>query len=1087
MMRSGFESKVLIAFTAAMMVVVALTVAVWKVADDAAQAAHMVANSHDILHNLARTRGHSLQIELATQNFRLTGDVAHLAERDEALAAREGMLESIRHLTIDNPVQQHRWGELRDIINQRMAISRHVEMLRKTQGPEAANAFVATAPLRATRVRTYQLLGEMDQDARVRLAQREATHAQAQKTLVAAGALVAALLAGLLGGTYRLIRRQLRTNETNQRALADNEESLSTTLHSIGDAVLATDTDGRITRMNPVAERLTGWPVELARGRPIDEVFHIINELTRLPAPVPVAAVLATGETQGLANHTVLVAQDGTERPIADSAAPIRSSQGQLRGVVLVFRDVSTEREAERIIQQQNALLAADVQQRTAQWHESESHLHSVIGNVPALIAYVDAQRRYVYVNDPYRERFAPGRGDITGCTVQDILGDERYAIASPLIGLALEGKPQNYDWEPFPGVWQTIQYIPRRQADGTVVGYYVLGTDITERKHFEEHIQSLNAELAQRVQELERVSRALRTLSAGNRAMLRAGEEQGLLQSMCQAIVASGGYGMAIVWYRGEGPDATLRPMAECGFPGGLAALRTIEFGSTTEQPPPLGATSGLSCPLRAGNDIIGALSIYDPAPGIFGEDEVQLLTESADDLAFGIATLRARAEQARVQAAMHHLMRHDALTRLPNAIEFTEALTAAVEGPSPAHPMVALQLNIERLGEINDVLGYTRGDELLQAFGQRLRDSVPDTALVARLRGDEFAVLAPAPDEAAALAFAETLETRLSRPFPIADIELDVTAQTGIALYPQHGATAQDILRRMGKALNLAKVRGLSRCLFDPTQQQEQIERLNMAGELRRAIGTGQLRLFLQPKVAMDFGAVCGAEALVRWQHPSRGLIPPGLFIGLAEQTGLIKPLTEWVIVAVLDLLQAWQAKGCALPIAVNLSARNFRDDQLFSKYQGWLAERGVPRGLLEVEITESTVMDDAEYALHVLHALHQDGITLYVDDFGTGYSSLSYLQKLPVDYIKIDQSFVAAMSEDRDSAIIVRSTIDLVHDLGCKTVAEGVETQAHWTQLAALGCDIAQGYFIARPMPADEFLHWQADFRPLPPGSP
>lgn len=251
-------------------------------------------------------------------------------------------------------------------------------------------------------------------------------------------------------------------------------------------------------------------------------------------------------------------------------------------------------------------------------------------------------------------------------------------------------------------------------------------------------------------------------------------------------------------------------------------------------------------------------------------------------------------------------------------------------------------------------------------------------------------------------------------------------------------------------------------------------------MASELRRAITGNQLRLFLQPKVDLSSGNVCGAEALVRWMHPMKGLIPPGLFIDLAEQTGLIKPLTEWVIVAALDLLQSWEEKGCAIPIAVNISARNFRDEKLFENYRQWHSERAVSAGLLEVEITESTVMENADYALGALKELRNAGIPLYVDDFGTGYSSLSYLQKLPVDYIKIDQSFVSAMHHDKDSATIVRSTIDLVHDLGRKTVAEGVETKEHWDLLKELGCDIAQGYFIAKPMPASEFLKWAEDFR-------
>ncbi|WP_342618138.1 EAL domain-containing protein [Rhodoferax sp. GW822-FHT02A01] len=1107
-----FETKVVTAFGTAMVVVAVLAASTWKVADDATVAARLVTHTHEIINDLTNIRAFTLQAELTTQSFRLTGDPQSLVERDEASAARERALERVRQSIGDNAQLLQHWTELRRLLDQRLAFSKRIEELRKTQGQAAASAYVATAPLRATRARTYELLKEMDAEERARLAERIAAHDHARQTQVRAGALVAVALAALLLATYLLIRRQLHETEASQRALADSEDNLSTTLQSIGDGVMTTDVRGNITRMNPVAEQLTGWSMELAMGRPVEQVFHIIHEGTRAPAEVPIAKVLTTGEPQLLANHTALIARDGSEHPIADSAAPIKGTDGAIRGVVLIFRDVTAEHMAEKIIRDQNALLASHVRDRTARLHESETHLRSIMRAVPVLIAYVNTERRYVYVNNQYREHFAPERDDLSGCTVREILGEARYAVAGPLVDKVLEGQPQSYDWQPTTNSWQTIRYIPRQDDNGEVTGYYVLGTDVTERKLFENRIQSLNGELAQRVRDLEHVSRALRTLSSGNRTMLRAYNEEDLLQNMCRAVVTSGGYGMAVVWFKGSDPQAALRPIAECGYPGGMEMLQTFGLSphsstlgnsvtsaairegvvkkvrnmqSDLNHAPWAtrleGLKSGLSCPLRVDGDVIGALTIYDPEPDTFDDDEITLLTELADDLAFGIATLRARDGQARVQAAMHHMLRHDTLTGLPNAIEFTEAVETAVGRVASAkEPVAILQFNIERLGEINEVLGFNHGDQVLRDFGRRLRDSVPETAIVARLRGDEFAVLTAACDAAAALALAETLEASLSTPFAIADIELDVTAKAGIALYPDHGSTAQDLMRGMGKALFQARSRGVSRCVFDPGQQQDQIERLSMAGELRRAIESGQMRLYLQPKVEFSSGKVCGAEALVRWQHPRLGLVAPGVFIGLAEKTGLIKPLTEWLVITTLDLLQAWQTQDCALPIAVNLSARNFRDEQLFDKFRLWQSERGVARGLLEAEITESTVMDDAEYALRVLHALRDEGVPLYVDDFGTGYSSLSYLQKLPVDYIKIDQSFVAAMRNNRDSAMIVRSTIDLVHDLGHRTVAEGVETQEHWNMLSALGCDIAQGYFIARPMPSETFQAWLASYR-------
>lgn len=358
--RSSFESKVVTAFGAAALVVIAMALSTWEVASDAAKAAQLVTHAHQLLNNIDRVRGYSFQSELTSQNFRLTGNAEHIAERNAAMAERELALEKIRQLTIDNPDQQRRWTELRKVIDQRMAAARQIEKLRNAQGQKAANAFAAATTLASTRLRTYELLSEMDTEARLRLALEEAEHKQARHKLVMAGALVAVALILLLGSSYLLIRRQLRETQASQRALADNEESLVTTLHSIGDAVLATDIEGRITRMNSVAEQLTGWSINEAQGRSIGEVFNIIHEQTREPAHIPVASVLATGQVQVLADYTSIIARDGTERPISDSAAPIRDSKGQLRGAVLVFRDVTLERKAQRIIREQNASLEAD-------------------------------------------------------------------------------------------------------------------------------------------------------------------------------------------------------------------------------------------------------------------------------------------------------------------------------------------------------------------------------------------------------------------------------------------------------------------------------------------------------------------------------------------------------------------------------------------------------------------------------------------------------------------------------------------------------------------------------------------------------
>ncbi len=1105
MRRSSFETKIVSAFAAAVLVVMVLCIATAKLASDAGHAQRLVAHTQIVLNALSEIRAATLQIELSTQSYRISGDAAHLARRDHTIASRESVMSRLAQLTADNAGQQPRWAALRSVLDERIAISRRIEHLRAAGGADAANAYANSAPLQQTRSRAYDLIADMEQEELRLLEVRSAEQSRMRGFVVASGSATAVLLFALLAAIYWLIRRQLRDTALSQRALLESEESLRVTLRSIGDAVIATDAGGRIAHMNPVAERMTGWTLAQAEGRHADEVL-------RLAADADVAAPGALADTQHRTTHdAMLAARDGSECPVAHSTAPIRDSSGRLRGMVTVLRDMRLERQAQRSVREQNDLLERRVQERTAALRESEQHLRSVISNVPAMIAYVDAAQRYVYVNRQYHDRFAPDRIDIAGHTVREILGEARYAIAAPLIDAALRGEPQHYDWQPFTDVWQAVSYVPRQDADGATLGYYVLGIDITERKMADGKIQGLNDELAERVNELERVSRALRTLSAGNRAMLRAVAEQELLESMCEAIVTEGGYDMATVWYSYDDARQSLRPMAQRGYVAGLEALRAlkttwadnahgqgavssaIRSGLTRivrdirSDPGYLpwrdqlqGDGSSIACPLRIDGKVIGALAIYDKQPGTFGHEEATLLCESADDLAFGIANLRARAERRRTEDAMVRLLHYDGLTGLPNEAEFMLALSSFVAG---GRPFALLQVDVERLSEINDALGFVHGDAVLKEFGSRLAQLAVSPARVARLRGDEFAVLLPEGELQDAVAAGRAIEQALAKPFLVADITLDVSARVGLVLFPAHGTTPHDLLRNMDIAVQQARREGMRHWVFDASEQGDPLRKLGAASELRRAIEGGDLLLHLQPKVDMKSLRVVGAEGLVRWQHAERGLVPPGEFIELAEHTGLIDPLTEWVIEAALRLNGDWIKRGCALPIAVNLSARNLRDEKLPATIARLQEAHGLPPGLLELEITESTLMHDAELALRVLHELHAAGIPLYIDDFGTGYSSLSYLQKLPVHCIKIDQSFVRDMSRSDDSAVIVRSTIDLAHDLGRVTVAEGIEDRETWDRLATMGCDTAQGYFIARPMPSQLFPAWVERFRNTP----
>ena len=1110
-LRSRFDQTVRWVFAAALATTLTLCAALYKLSVDADEAAGLVTLTHQLLAKVSLVRNSTLQTELDTQNFRLTGLPSYRRSRDAQLVRREAALAGIQRLVQDDATQLQRWQQLRAVIDERMAMANEIVRLRDEQGQAAASAFAATVPLQATRTRMHALLDAIEGEAVRQQQVYGERQTRTREQLRWAGTVVSAALLALLAASYGLIRRQLAAADDHQQDLAEREEHLDVTLRSIGDAVLVTDTEGRVRRMNPAAEHLLDSPLEQSQGRDVGELLSLVD--AEASTPMPLTRLAEAVRANGLAAQ--LQRPDGSLCAVKVMAAPLWSRKRQFIGLVYVVRDTTDELALQALLREQKEQADRAVQEHSALLIESKDHLRNVLSKVPAMIAYVDKSLRYVYVNQQYLDCFAPALADLTGLTVQEVLGEERFAIARPMIARVLAGEPQDYDWEPFPGLWQAISYAPRRLADGSVEGYYVLGTDITPRKEAERHIQDLNQHLEDHVEELQRVSRALRTLSAGNKILLRAQDEQTLLEGMCEAVVSAGGYEMAIVWQIDPQAPERLQATAQSGLAAGLGFLRAQDWvladtpdgqgaparavrlgqatfvGQIAEDPAEAwwhrglgGVACAMACPLITDGRCFGVLAIYDRRPATFDQEEARLLTEAAEDLAFGLDALRTRAERQHALAAMHRLERTDALTGLPNATQLDEAISAALatRQSDTARPGFALlQCNVERLKDINDTLGFNQGDQLLREIGARLRATAPADALVARLRGDEFALLLPDSDRTQALQQAEALQQALVRPVVVADIPLHISVTMGLVLSPQDGSSLHDLFRRVDIAMQQARRRGRPCAAFELDMDRFDPGKLTRAGELKRAIEREELRLYLQPKVDMREGRVSGAEVLLRWQHPELGLLGPGEFIDLAEQTGLIKPLTEWVMSSTLAQLKAWQPQGPRLPLAVNLSARNLRDEELLPTvlrlHQHW----GVPPGALELEITESTVMDDAGFALGILHGLREAGIPLYVDDFGTGYSSLAYLQRLPVDYIKIDQSFVFDMTQSHHSATIVRSTIDLVHDLGRKAVAEGIESHEHWRRLLGMGCDVGQGYFIARPMPAEQFPAWLAAYRP------
>jgi diguanylate cyclase (GGDEF)-like protein len=421
----------------------------------------------------------------------------------------------------------------------------------------------------------------------------------------------------------------------------------------------------------------------------------------------------------------------------------------------------------------------------------------------------------------------------------------------------------------------------------------------------------------------------------------------------------------------------------------------------------------------------------------------------------------------------AKEHQALHDALTGLPNRELFRDRIDQAIRASCrSAESAVVMIMDLDHFKEINDTLGHHYGDLLLQEVSRRLIAALRDSDTVARLGGDEFGVLLPRVGSSHdATALAQQLLVALREPFVLEGMRLEIDASIGIALHPVHGEDVEMLNQRADIAMYSGKQSGRGFAIFEPALDRHSPRRLALAGGLRSAINHGEIKLYYQPKADLRTGQIVGVEALARWDHPEFGIVGPNEFVPIAEQTGLITPLTSHVLDVALRQIREWSDSGLeALSIAVNLSARSFLDTQLAVEIPRLLARWDVKASQLELEITESMLMTDPVRADATLTRLSQIGLTLSVDDFGTGYSSLANLKRLPVDVIKIDKSFVIEMAVDASDAAIVRSTIDLAHNLGLRVVAEGVESEDAWRHLEALGCDYAQGFFLSRPLPAE-----------------
>jgi len=438
------------------------------------------------------------------------------------------------------------------------------------------------------------------------------------------------------------------------------------------------------------------------------------------------------------------------------------------------------------------------------------------------------------------------------------------------------------------------------------------------------------------------------------------------------------------------------------------------------------------------------------------------------------------ARAQAVQAADALQHQVLHDALTGLPNRTLLHDRLAHTLRlVERDASSLALLLLDLDRFKEVNDTLGHQAGDALLRQVAARMRDAVRASDTVARLGGDEFAVLLPGAERDGAVHAAQTLLAALVAPMTVEGQTVHVGASIGIAVTPTHGHEAVVLLRHADVAMYIAKRGGSGYAVYDPRHDGYSTGRLMREAELRQALATHELVLHYQPLVDLRTGQTTGVEALVRWTHPTHGLLAPAAFIPLAEQTGLIVPLTRWVLEQVVAQQAAWARAGRPLAVAVNLSVRTLHDERLPETLAWLLRQSAIAPEQVTLEITESVLMADPAQARAVLTRLSALGVRVAIDDFGTGYSSLAYLKQLPVDAVKIDKSFVQSMgaTEATKDTAIVRSIIELGHNLGLMVVAEGIEDRETWAHVRALGGDVAQGYYMSRPLPLPSLDRWLA----------
>ncbi len=834
------------------------------------------------------------------------------------------------------------------------------------------------------------------------------------------------LLSERLSRSNQELEQEVQRRIQVENALHSEKENAEVTLQSIGDAVITTDNAGQITRMNPVAESITGWTQADALGKYLYEVLVLQNQ-HGAPLENPSDTLLRRGKVTGLGNHTVLISKQGRSFQISDSAAPIHGKRGAIEGVVLVFRNVTEEYRIRRALE------------------ESETRFRRMTDNL---------SEHFLYSHNPdgMFEYVTPSLTKVLGYSQQEFYTHfTEYMTDSPVNRKVLDHTEASsrgiqqpaYEVEMFhkDGSRHVLEVreAPIMDENGKVIAVEGIAHDITKRKLSEAELRlasSVFEETSEGIMVtdmdgvIQRVNRAFSVITGFSEseamgqpaAMLRSGRHQdAFYQTMWKALKETGAW-KGEVWNRRK--DGSL-------YPEWLSITRIDERLSDKPQ-------------------------FY---VGVFSD--ISAFKEAEQEIA--------------------RLAFHDALTELPNRLLLLDRLETFLARSKREQEIDALLfLDLDQFKHINDSLGHSIGDHLLCEVARRLKEQIRETDTVARLGGDEFVVVLTALGSdagtatARARAGAEKIRRFLGQPYTVSGHVLHTTPSIGIAMLPIDADNPEDALKHADQAMYRAKASGRNTVeFFLPQMQSSAKSRLKLEQELREALEKDQLRLHYQPFVDLNFGRIAGAEALIRWQHPEQGLMSPGSFIPMAEESGLILEIGTWVIKQACRQAKAWQNAGLpACPIAVNLSAVQFRHRDLVQDISAVLRELDLDPRYLELELTESLLLENIQSVMQTLAQLAQLGIRISLDDFGTGYSSLSYLRRFTLHKLKIDRSFIDDIPDSASDATMTTTIIQMAHNLNLWVVAEGVETTAQLEFLKQHGCDLLQGYLFSKPVDAASF---------------